>query len=83
MESETVKEKVERFKAKAELFLKKDMKVFITDIYQNYFFCDILSVGEDYILVQGFKGKRKLEKDRILRLDVVKLDESQTPFQIV
>ena len=75
MESETITEKVERFKAKAELFLKNDIKVFITDIYENYFFCDILLVGEDHILVKGFKGKRKLEKDRILWFDVVKLEE--------
>ena len=81
MERDTVKEKIERFKGKADLFLKNDVRVFIVDIYENYFFCHILSVGEDYILVEGFKGKRKYEKDRILWLDVIKLEEYKEVHQ--
>jgi len=69
-----LKEKIDRFKIKAELFLKNNNKVFIIDIYDNYFFCDILFVGEDYLLVHGFDGVRKGEKDRILWADVVKIE---------
>ncbi len=72
---ETIKEKIERTKAKAELFLKKDIKVFIVDTLDNYYWCDILSVGEDYLFVQHFTGKKKFEKERILWLDIIKFEE--------
>lgn len=70
-----LKEKIERFKIKAELFLKNNNKSFIIDIYDNYYFCDILFVGEDYLVVLGFDGIRKFEKDRIFWADVVRLEE--------
>jgi len=72
---ETIKEKTERIKAKAELFLSKDIKVFIVDTLDNYYFCDILLVGEDYLFVQHFTGKKKFEKERILWLDIIKFEE--------
>ena len=72
---EKIKDKVERFKAKAELFLKKDIKAFITDVYDNYYFCKILIVGEDYLYIQHFTGKKELEKERILWLDIIKFEE--------
>ena len=72
---ENIKEKVERIKAKADLFLKNDIKVFIVDTLDNYYWCDILSVGEDYLFVQHFTGKKKFEKERILWLDIIKFEE--------
>jgi hypothetical protein len=75
MNKETLKEKIERLKLKAELFLKENNPVFMIDIYNNYYFCDILFVGENYLVVQGFEGIRKGEKDRILWADVIKLEE--------
>ena len=74
-EKEILKEKIERFKIKAELFLKNNTRCFIIDVYDNYYFCDILFVGEDYLVVYGFDGVRKCEKDRILWADVVTLRE--------
>jgi len=74
MENE-IRDKIERFKIKAEGFLKEDIRAFIVDINDTYYFCDILFVGENYLLVQGFKGTRKLEKDRLFWGDVVKLEE--------
>lgn len=74
-DKDILKEKIERLKLKAELFLKNNNKVFIIDIYDNYYFCDILFVGEDSLVVHGFDGIRKYEKDRILWADVVKLEE--------
>ena len=46
--------KVESYKALAEIFLKNDTRAFIKDIDGTYFFCDILFVGEDKIRVQCF-----------------------------
>ncbi len=72
---ENIKEKVERMKAKAELFLRNDTRVFIIDTLDNYYFCDILSVGEDNLYVQHFIGKKKYEKERILWFDIIKFEE--------
>ncbi len=72
---ENIKEKVERMKAKAELFLAKDIKVFIIDTLDNYYWCDILLVGEDYLFVQHFTGKKEGEKERILWYDIIKFEE--------
>jgi len=75
MGTNTVTEKIERFKLKAELFLKEDIKAFVKDVYDNYHFCDILLVGEDWLMVKHFKGKREGEKVRILWADILVLDE--------
>jgi hypothetical protein len=75
MNTDTITEKIERFKFKAELFLKEDMRAFIKDVYDNYHFCDIVLVGEDWLVIQHFKGKREGEKLRILWADILVLDE--------
>ena len=72
---ETAKDKVERFKGKAEIFLKNNTRAFIVDISDNYYFCDILLVGEDYLYVQHFTGKKKSEKERIVWFDIIKFEE--------
>jgi len=74
---ETVKDKIERLKGKAEIFLKNNTKAFIVDIDDNYYFCDILLVGEDYLYVKHFTGKKKGEKERIVWFDIIKFEEYQ------
>ena len=70
-----INEKLDRLKEKAELFLKENTRVFIIDIYNEYYFCDILIVGENHLYIQHFKGKKKLEKERLMWLDIIRLDE--------
>ena len=72
---EGLKDKVDRMKAKAELFIKEDIKAFIVDTDDTYYFCDILLVGENYITFQDFVGKRKGEKTTLLWLDVKDIEE--------
>lgn len=72
---ETAKEMVERFKGKAEVFLKNNTPVFIIDTADNYYFCDILLIGEDYLYIQHFTGKKKGEKERIVWFDILKFEE--------
>jgi hypothetical protein len=50
----TVTEKIERWKATAEIFLKNNIKVFIKDIENNFYFGDILFVGDDLIEIECF-----------------------------
>jgi len=74
---ETIKDKVERLKGKAEIFLKNNTKTFIVDIENNYYFCYILLVGEDYLYVKNFTGKKQGEKERIVWYDIIKFEEYQ------
>jgi len=75
METESIKEKIERYKIKAELFKKENLEAFIKDTLDNYYFCYIIFAGEDRIYVQHFKGKKKFEKERIFYVDIVKFVE--------
>jgi hypothetical protein len=69
-----IRNKIERFRIKAEEFLKENTRAFIVDVLDNYYFCEIIFVGENYLVVQDFKGLRKFEKSRIWWADVVKLE---------
>jgi hypothetical protein len=72
---EKVKEKIIRNKEKAKLFLDKNIKIFISNINSDYFFCNIVKIEEDYIVVKGFAGKRKFEEDKIYFLDIDRFEE--------
>ena len=74
MENE-IRDKIERFKIKAEGFLKDDTRAFIVDVNNTYYFCDIIFVGETTILIQNFKGPREGQKERLSWADVVKFEE--------
>lgn len=70
-----IKDKVERNKEKAKIFLNNKIRAFIQDVNSNYFFCDITSVHDDFIEVIGFVGKRKFERDRIYYVDIIRFEE--------
>lgn len=69
---EELRNKIERFKIKAEGFLKDNIKAFIVDINDTYYFCDIILVGENYLVVKDF---RREDKERLFWADVVKFEE--------
>ena len=66
-----IMDKVERFKIKANIFLKDKIPAFIENINGDYFFCDILKIFENYIEVYNFDGRRKGEIDRIFFIDIL------------
>lgn len=70
-----LKEKVERNKAKAKIFLEKNIKAFIEDINHDYYFCEIMALDEDFIEVLGFAGRRKFERDKIFFIDMLRFEE--------
>ena len=74
MENE-IRNKIERFKIKAEGFLKADVRAFIVDVNDTYYFCDIILVGDLSLLIQNFKGKREGQKEKLSWADVVKFEE--------
>ncbi len=73
---DSFKEKVERWKATAEIFLKEDKKIFIKDIEGNFYFADVILVGENTIMVQCFAPQqRQGEKITLYWTLISKLDE--------
>lgn len=75
MDTETIKEKIERLRIKAEIFLKNNTRAFIVDTSNTYHFCEILLVGEDYLYIYNFKGNRGGEKERIVWADIIRFEE--------
>ena len=70
-----IKDKVERIREKAKIFLNKNIKAFIVDINDNFYFCDITLVSDDFIEVVGFAGRRKFERDKIFLIDILRFEE--------
>ncbi len=56
---EKVKDKIERWKLLAELFIKKNTKAFIREINGDLHFCVIILNGEDSILVDNFGPEQR------------------------
>ena len=75
MDKDNIKEVIERHKEKAKIFLDNNIRAFIENIQGDYFFCDILSISDDYIIVKGFAGRRKFEEDKIYFVDIKRLEE--------
>ena len=63
-------ERIKRNKEKAEYFLCHNIKAFIKDTSNNFYFCDILIIGETHIYVYNFSGNREGEKSQILWCDI-------------
>ena len=62
-ESMSIKEKTERWKLMAEIFLKNDTKVFVKDVGGDIYFADIILVGDDTLTIKCFgPEQRKGEK---------------------
>ena len=63
-------ERINKLKEKAEYFLQNDIKAFIKDSSNNFYFCNILSVGETHLLINNFAGNRINEHSNLLWLDI-------------
>lgn len=67
-----LRQTIERFKIKAEDFLNNNIKAFIIDTNNTYYFCNIVFVGDEGVYVQNFKGVREGQKERIFWADIIK-----------
>lgn len=74
MKDET-RNKIEQLRAKAEFFLDNNIKAFIKDVNDTWYFCDILVVGEVRLLVSNFAGQLKGEKSNLLWIDIESIKE--------
>ena len=67
-----IETKIERWRIKAELFLKNNIKCFLKTINGDYHSADILLVDENTILIYDFI---KQEKFKVYWADVILFDE--------
>lgn len=72
---EGIRQRIERWKVIAEIFLKNKTKAFIIDIKNDYHWCYITKVNEDDIEIKNFDGSRKYEEERIYWAEIFKFDE--------
>lgn len=70
-----IKDKVERIKLKAQVFLNTNTKAFIVDMDDNYYFCDITFVDENFVRVMGFAGTRNGEGTKLFYTDILRFEE--------
>jgi len=75
MTTETITEKIERLKLKANIFLKDNIKTFIKDVYNTFYFCNIIKIEEDALFVQDFKGKNEGITSKIFWVDIEDIQE--------
>ncbi len=68
-------ERIKRFKEKAQFFLENSLKAFIKDSSNNFYFCDILVIGETHLSVYNFAGNRFGEESQILWIDIETFSE--------
>jgi hypothetical protein len=54
-----IKEQLERWKILAEAYAKEDKRVLIKDIEDNWYFADILIVGEEKITIQCYAPEQR------------------------
>ena len=66
---------INKIKEKVKIFHKNKVKTFIANYRGDYFFCEILEIHEDFIVIKSFIGRRMNELDRIFYLDIQKIEE--------
>lgn len=70
-----IMDKIERWKILADLLLKEDKRVFIKDIDDNWYFADILLVGEETLTIQCFAPEDRTGEKIVLYWALIKLFE--------
>jgi len=75
MVMEKVTEQIERFKLRADLFLRKETKSFIIDARDDWHFCYITKINKDNLEVSEFTGKLAGQENIINWVDIIKFEE--------
>ena len=71
-----VKDKIERWKLLADVFVKNNSKVFIKTISNDLHFCIIILNGEDSVLVENFAPEQRAgQRSKIYWFEIENFDE--------
>jgi hypothetical protein len=60
-------------KERLKLFCDNNIKAFITDTENNYYFCFIKEVTDSVVTVKNFAGKRAGQEETFLIIDIKEL----------
>jgi len=63
-------QRIQELRERAKLFLDNNLKAFIIDNKENYYFCYIKDVNDVLIRVNSFAGKRAGQNDELLLFDI-------------
>lgn len=76
MDKENIKENIERIKLLSEDFLNRDKRIFVKDINGNFYFADIILVGDEGLTIKCFAPvQRKNEKITLNWFAIVLIEE--------
>ena len=76
MDTDKIKENIERWKLLTDIFIKNNSKVFIKTITGNLHFCIIVLNGEDSITIDNFAPEQRAGKrDRIYWFEIETFEE--------
>lgn len=76
METETLKQKIERWVLLTEQLFEEGKSIYIKDVSGNYFMGDIILIGDDKITVDCFSPKqREGKREQIRWVSIVKCVE--------
>lgn len=76
MGMDNIKEKIERWKLLADLFINNNTNAFIKEINGDFHFCLIILNGEDCVEVENFAPEQRAGKrERIYWLNIEEFDE--------
>lgn len=70
-----IKNKIEGLKEKSDFFLENNLRAFIKDKEDTYYFCYIVSVNNVHLIINNFAGKRVGISDKLLWIDVEDIKE--------
>ena len=78
--SKEISEKIERWKLLAEQLLKQNKRIYICDINNQFYFADILLIGEETITIQCFSPLKRKNEKYVLNWFKIKDMEEYKPF---
>jgi len=71
-----VKDKIERWKILANIFLNRNKKIFIKELNEDLHFCEIISVNEDSITIKNFGPEQRADiTEEIYWVQILEFDE--------
>ena len=66
---------IKELKERAKIFLNNKIKIFVKDIYDNFYFCEIKEISGEFLIVSNFAGSRNGTDTRVLWLDITEIQE--------
>ena len=75
MDKKTIMDTVERYKAKAKIFLDSGEQAFVKNYANDLFFCTVKKVENNFMIVHCFAGHRKNTTPKIYFIDIERFDE--------